>query len=223
MSKTYDECVNLAEKNDLSNAEHFKFFGGGVNKTAYGINGSSWVVLAAPTSKERIVKAEVEQLLQLQKAGVDIPKIGEGKVFKGKLKNEERIVFLEENIQGFEINRPGTAFSLDNIKEFGSRVASFICDQKDFNTAKAMRNAALGSIEKLKTYFKEQDIPDFQVRLDFSSGKILTLDPGDPENSENAREKHLGWVNEWHKILDDKRYLTATWNKTKAKIAQTDW
>lgn len=226
MSKTYDECVTLATTTDITSIEHFKLLGGGVNKKAYAINNSSWVVLVAPISKERIVKAEVEQLIKLQKGGVEIPKIGEGKVFNVKVNKEEKVAFLEEAINGFEIDRQGaTAFSLDNIKKFGDKVADFICSENDFNLAKSKRNAAINSIEKLKKYLSEEDIPDFQVRFDLESGKILTLDPGDPENSENAREKHLSWVNEWLKVLNDKRYLSTTWNKKHSgdKITEKDW
>jgi hypothetical protein len=210
---TYDGALNLASRWDLTTNKLFTPFGGGVNKTAYGINGSPWVVLCAPASKMRLIKAEIEQILALNESGVDTPSLGGSQIFNVLEGGEEKIAFLEEKIDGFEIPRAGTAFSLDDVKAFGVSLVSFIGDQQNIETAELKRAAGLNSIELLTTQVGTADIPDFQVRLDRPTGRILALDPGDPLNSENAQTKHLSWLTTWKRDLTDKRYLSRIWNE----------
>lgn len=218
MSKlSFKEVKELATTKNLTDTTYFTLFGGGVNKKAYGVNNSSWIVLSAPTSKERLIKAEIDQILTLKKNGVFTPDLGvsttEEAVFNVQDGTDTKIAFLEEKIDGFEIPRKGTAFSEDEVKKFSIEILKYISQQPTIEAAEAIRFNALKSIDLLTPYIKKTDIPDFQVRFDKATGKILTLDPGDPLNSENAQDKHLRWLNFWQKDLTDKRYLSRLWNE----------
>lgn len=225
----------LTSQNNLKNTELFTHFGGGVNKQAYGINGQPWVALVTDPSKQRLLRSEVDQILALKKAGLDTPLLGvdpenpDDAIFDVTLNGKRMIGFLEEKVDGFEIPREGkTAFDDGDIKKFGEQIVDFLAGQSDPETAQKKRLAALNSIQKLETYLNREgaeDIPDFQVRLDKNTGRILTLDPGDPLNSENALEKHKRWIANWKKILTDDRYMNRMWNNSnpgkKTKLA--DW
>jgi hypothetical protein len=219
---SYSEALHLASRNDLLNIKYFTPFGGGVNKKAYGVNNTSWVVLCAPTSKRRLIQSEINQILLLSKNGVHTPDLGGGEIFNVSENDNLKIAFLEEKINGFEIPRAGTAFTQDEVMKFGLEVVNFICSEAHFETAKRKLSSGIESIERLIPQIKINDIPDFQVRLDRNSGRILTLDPGDPLNSENAMEKHLRWLDIWIKTLTDKRYLSRIWNEKNpdAKISR---
>lgn len=214
---SFREAKELASTKNLTDKAYFTPFGGGVNKKAYGINNSPWIVLSAPKSKERLIKAEIDQILSLKKNGVYTPDLGvsttDEAIFEVQENTEKKIAFIEEKIDGFEIPRAGTAFSEDEVKKFSIQILKFIATQPTIEDAEIKRENAIKSIELLIPQIKKADVPDFQVRFDNATGKILTLDPGDPLNSENAQDKHLRWLNFWQKDLADKRYLSRLWNE----------
>lgn len=220
-STDYSSVRTLVRDTNLNNKDVFEKFAGGVTKQAYGVKDKPWVVLAveANGAKERVLRAEVEQLLKFRESGLDIPDIGneddiDSAIFPIKIGEKTFSAFLEQKVEGFEIKRNGTAFSEDEVKEFGNLVSQYLVKQgTTLEQAQQKHKAALESIRKLINYLEKEDIPDFQVRYDEATGRILVLDPGDPITSQNAREKHLKWLGFWENSINNPRFLRTEWNK----------
>lgn len=235
----YERGRKIARDNDLSSGVFFNKFGGGVTKQAYGVIGEPWVVLAvkldkgAVVSKVEILKGEVRQILKIRDQGVDTPSLGpvgsvEEATFQVTVDGEAYLAFLEEKVEGHEIEKEGHAPTSEEVKAFGRGVAEDIAAAETLEQAKAKRQAAKESLEKIRRYFDNVgDIPDFQVRYEKKTGRILVLDPGS-EIEGSVLAKHKEWLDWWEKEIGDGRAALAQWKKShpdsEAKISDfPDW
>lgn len=177
-----------------------RHLGGGMNKQAYLVKGSSWVALACTAGHEeakwRALEAEIDQLLAMRAEGVAVPRLGEvergQQVFACALGEQVAHGILEGFVGGLEADK--------GDRDFAGKVADLLRAGGD--NAEMWTNA-IGDLERLRDYLEEgNDVPDLQVIFEEHTGHILTIDPGDPVTSGNYLEKHQGWVSHWLKMLE---------------------
>lgn len=230
---TYSEARILAVEQEMADTAKFNLLGKGLNKQCYHMLGQNWVVLCISKGKEAEAVDEIQTLLRLKQAGVLIPDMGDVStneaLFNVKIKGVSCSAFLEEYIQGFEIDRQGATASSDTqVKAFGDRVSRYLSEElTDFNVARQMYKVTIDSLNRLRSAFTNIqgfDIPDFQIRFDQSTGAILTVDPGYSQKYGFEGAKHLGWIKAWENYLNTTD-LTRFWNKKHpaSPIKKEDW
>lgn len=190
----------------LSNPNALTLLGRGFNKKCFIIpDNTEWLLLCATESKRSVLEEELQQLNHLKSRNIIVPALG-GSIFTIQINDIKYYAFVEQFIKGFEIERIGTAFSEDNIRDFGNKIVHHICDCDTFSNAKVIYDHAISNLRILETAFKDTSfqIPDMQLRFSNTNGLIYVLDPGAVGHSENAHDKQKRWVALLLNLLDSK-------------------
>lgn len=193
--------------------------GKGLNKTCFKIQGNTeWVLLCATELKKSVLEEEFKQLQELHAHNIAVPTLGDC-IFSIQKAGIQYYAFIEQFIEGFEIERSGTAFSEDNIRDFGNKIANQICACDNFSNAKIMYDQAMSNLIILEKKFQDSNfqIPDMQLRFSDTSGIVYVLDPGAVGNSENAHDKQKRWVNLLLNSLDS-RDMNRFWKSKHGEI-----
>lgn len=188
--------------------------GKGFNKKCYKIpSNNEWLVLCATETKKNVLEEEFQQLNHLKTCKIAVPALGDC-IFPIQIGDIQYYAFVEQFIEGFEIERTGTAFTESNINDFGQKIVDQICACGNFSNAKAMYNYAMSNLQMLETAFHDDNfqIPDMQLRFSNTDGIIYVLDPGAVGSSENAHDKQKRWIQLLLKSLDS-RDMNRFWKK----------
>lgn len=188
--------------------------GEGLNKKCYKIpSNNEWLVLCATETKKNVLEEELQQLNLLKTCKIAVPALGDC-IFPIQIGDIQYYAFVEQFIEGFEIERIGTAFTETNIINFGQKIVDQICACDDFISAKAMYNHAMSNLQILETAFHDDNfqIPDMQLRFSNADGIIYVLDPGAVGSSENAHDKQKRWIQLLLKSLDS-RDMNRFWKR----------
>jgi hypothetical protein len=117
---------------------------------------------------------------------------------------QECRAFIESMVKGIEmptaIAKKTRSEGANRPEDFAPLVAEWL---KSKDNAVEMFEIAIADLKKIHTLFESgKNIPDFQVVFDYTSGHVVTIDPGDPWESGDTLEKHKRWVAGWLKILE---------------------